>query len=99
VQVLHLKQPREALGCQILFIASSEDKRVATILAELDGNPVVTVGEADDFVAQGGIIRLFLEDNKIRFDINLEPADKAGLKISSRLLLLAKNVSGGRKGG
>jgi hypothetical protein len=99
VQVRHFKQPQEALGCQILFIGSSEDKRLSTILAEIDSNPVMTVGEADDFVEQGGIIRFFLEDNKIRFDINLKPADKAGLKISSRLLLLAKNVSGGRKGG
>jgi hypothetical protein len=99
IQVLHFKQPRDALGCQILFIGSSEDKRLPTILAQLDSNPVMTVGDADDFVEQGGIIRFFLEDNKIRFDINLEPADKAGLKISSRLLLLAKTVSGGRKGG
>ncbi len=99
VQVRHFKQPQDTLGCQILFIGSSEDKRLSTILAQIDSSPVMTVGEADDFVEQGGIIRLFLEDNKIRFDINLKPADKAGLKISSRLLLLAKNVSGGRKGG
>ena len=99
VQVRHFKQPQDALGCQILFIGSSEDKRLSAILAQIDGNPVMTVGEADDFVDEGGIIRLFLEDNKIRFDINLTPADKAGLKISSRLLLLAKNVSGSHKGG
>jgi hypothetical protein len=99
VQVRHFKQPQDAMGCQILFIGSSEDKRLSTILGQLDSNPVMTVGEADDFVEEGGIIRLFLENDKIRFDINLKPADKAGLKISSRLLLLAKNVSGGRKGG
>jgi tRNA threonylcarbamoyladenosine modification (KEOPS) complex Pcc1 subunit len=59
------------------------------------------VGEADNFLSEGGIIRLHLEQDKIRFDINVDAADSSHLKIGSRLLLLASSVTigGQAKGG
>ena len=57
------------------------------------GRPVLTVGEADNFLPEGGIIRLHLVQDKIRFDINIGAADSSHLKISSRLLLLATSVT------
>jgi len=99
VKVQHLKQPQEALGCQILFFGPRTDKSLPAILSQLGNDPILTVGENDEFLQQGGIIYFFLEDNKIRFDINLNAADRAGLKIGARLLLLARNVIGTRKGG
>jgi hypothetical protein len=72
---------------------------VAAILAFLNGAPILTVGETDDFIQQGGMIGFCLQGKKIRFDINLNAAQRANLKISSRLLLLAKTVIGnGRQG-
>jgi hypothetical protein len=67
----------------------------------LRGQPVLTVGEADNFLSEGGVIRLHLEQDKIRFDINVGVADSSHLKISSRLLLLASSVTlaGQAKGG
>jgi hypothetical protein len=56
------------------------------------------VGEADHFVQDGGMIGFFLDDNKVRFNINLDAAGRAKLKISARLLALAKTVIGGPKG-
>jgi hypothetical protein len=56
------------------------------------------VGESENFVQQGGMIGFFLEDNKVRFEINLDAAERARLKISARLLALAKTVIGGPKG-
>jgi len=58
---------------------------------------MLTVGEGDDFPAAGGVIGLVIEDNKVRFDVNLEAAERAGLKISSKLLKLARNVRERRK--
>jgi hypothetical protein len=55
--------------------------------------PILTVGETSDFLSDGGMIRFHLEEDKIRFDINLAAAESARLKISSRLLLLATSVS------
>jgi YfiR/HmsC-like len=94
IEIKHFKQPQEASGCEILFIARTENQRLPAILGPLAAAPILTVGEADDFVQRGGTIRFFLEDSKIRFDINLDAANHSGLHISSRLLLLAKNVIG-----
>jgi hypothetical protein len=99
VKVQHLKLPQDAMGCQILFFGAGAGKSLSTILSQLGNDPILTVGENDEFLQQGGMIHFFLEDNKIRFDINLDAADRAGLKIGARLLLLARNVVGSRKGG
>ncbi|HJX10369.1 MAG TPA: YfiR family protein [Candidatus Binatia bacterium] len=48
----------------------------------LRNTPTLTVGEADDFAAAGGMIALLIDDNKIRFEVNLDAAGNAGLKIS-----------------
>lgn len=90
--VRHLTHIPDIHDCQILFIGKNEMKKLSTLLAELGNDPVMTVGETDNFVHQGGIIGFSPEENKIRFEINLIAAERAKLKISSRLLLLAKNV-------
>jgi hypothetical protein len=98
LRIWHLKSPQDPRGCQVLFISKSEDKRIAVLLANLRNAPVLTVGEADDFLGAGGMIRFCLEGNKVRFEINREAAESARLRISSQLLLLAKNVVGGNGG-
>jgi YfiR/HmsC-like len=97
-RVLHFKQPQETQGCQVLFIGAGEKKILAEILAKALTNSILTVGESEHFAQEGGVIGFVLEENKIRFEINLESAQKAKLKISSRLLALAKNVIGGQRG-
>jgi uncharacterized protein DUF4154 len=92
--VQHLTNPEQIAGCQILFIATTEKKQFGAALSKAGGHPVLSVGETEHFTSDGGMIGLFLEDNKVRFDINLQAAERSKLKISSRLLLLAKNVIG-----
>lgn len=103
-RTLHVRVLGQAQGlrdCNIFFLSRDEVRHQAAALKSLRGQPVLTVGETDTFLADGGMIRLRLEDEKVRFDINLESADAAHLKISSRLLLLATTVTlgGGEKGG
>jgi hypothetical protein len=97
IRVRHLSDPKTLRACQIVFIGENEVKRTPTILVELAAAPVLTVGEGDSFAREGGMIGVALDDNKLRFDINLDPAAKSGLKISSKLLLLAKEVLGNRE--
>jgi YfiR/HmsC-like len=94
LRVQHFKSAQEVHGCQVLFIASSDAAQILTAIAELKNGTVLTVGEADDFATQGGMIGFRTVNDKIRFDINVQAADRAKLKISSRLLLLARNVIG-----
>ena len=79
----------EATNCQVLFISTSEKKRLAEIFDGLRGASVLTVGETDRFTEAGGMINFVEEGNKIRFQINDAAAKGAGLKISSKLLSLA----------
>ena len=98
LRIRHARVLQDARGCNVLFISKSEGSRTATLLANLRNTPVLTVGDNDGFVGAGGIIRLFLEGNKVRFEINRQAAETARLRISSQLLLLARNVGGnGRK--
>lgn len=78
--------------CEILFISSSEAGRVKQILASIDKPGVLTVSDVPEFTASGGMIQFVLMDNKIRFEVNLTAAEKAGLIVSSQLLKVATTV-------
>jgi hypothetical protein len=93
IRQIHLSQATH--GCNMLVIGKSEERRLPPILAALRNLPVLTVGETDDFLSFGGIIRFCVVENKLRFDINLAAADSAHLKVSSQLLLLAASVTRG----
>jgi hypothetical protein len=92
LQVRLLKDGRDTSGCNIVFLTKHEAHTQASILAGLRGQPVLTVGETNDFLSDGGMIRFRIEQDRIRFEVNLGTADRAHLKISSRLLLLASSV-------
>ncbi len=98
LRVQHFRKPQEIQGCQVLFIGAEERKLLPAILAGVKGDSVLTVGESEHFVQDGGMIGFCLEENKIRFEINLEVAQKAKFRISSRLLALAQSVIGGQRG-
>ena len=97
IRVRHLNRPDDFQGCQALFIGSDEPTRLPLLFARLKNLPVLTVGETEEFAKQGGMIALCLEGKKVRLDINQDSSRRAGLKISSRLLLLARNVIGSRE--
>ncbi len=94
LRVQHLKQTQEITGCQVLFVGAGEARRLGGAIAGVSGNGVLLVGETEHFIQEGGIIGFCLEQNKIRFEINLEAAGKAKLKISAKLLTLARTVIG-----
>jgi hypothetical protein len=92
--IKEFRSPIEATNCHILFISSSEKRRLPEIFKTLKGVSVLTVGETDRFTETGGMINFVLEGTKIRFQINKDAATSAGLKISSKLMSLALNPGG-----
>jgi hypothetical protein len=98
IRVQHFRLLQEIQRCHILFIGAAEKSISPTTLASLQGSPILTVGETENFAKDGGMIGFCLEQNKIRFEINLDAAERAKLRISSRLLALAKTVIGGQRG-
>jgi hypothetical protein len=85
-------RPQDALGCKVLFISSSEENQLSAILAVLGTAPVLTVADIPDFVKRGGMIQFVLDGNHVRFEINLASSQRAGLKLSSELLKVARAV-------
>ncbi len=81
-----------AAGCQVLFISRSERERLGQILAGIGDSPVLTVGDTDGYASRGVAINFVLEGSKVRFEVNTDSADRAGIKISSKLLQLAKRI-------
>jgi hypothetical protein len=78
--------------CEIVYIGSSEAPRLREIMAHLRDRSVLTVSDMDDFIEQGGIIRLYTSNNKMRMKISLDAAKRSRLTISSKLLRLAEVV-------
>jgi hypothetical protein len=94
--VRRFRSVEEIDTCHVLFISRSETGRVEQIVASLKGRSILTVGDADGFAKRGVMIRLTTVDNKIRLRINLERANAANLKISSKLLRPAEVVTAGQ---
>jgi hypothetical protein len=87
-----IPSPDEAVNCRILFISSSEEGHLKQILAVLDRESVLTVSDLPQFSRRGGMVQFVLDEKRVRFEINLTPAEHAGLTLSSELLKLATNV-------
>ena len=86
------KDVKDLKDCKILFVSSSERAHIDEILQSVKGFPILTVGETPGFAERGGVIRFTLEDNRVRFEVNVDAAHQADLNISSRLLTLAKII-------
>src|SRR5260221_8662724 len=82
----------KAKSCHILFINGAKAEKLKQVFADLKGLSILTVGDATDFARQGGMVRFFTENNKIRIRINLEATKASDLTISSKLLRLAEIV-------
>jgi len=87
-----ISKPQDAADCRILFISSSEESQLKQILATLDKTSVLTVSDMLQFTRRGGMIQFILEENRVRFEVNLTTAERAGLTLSSQLLKLAISV-------
>jgi hypothetical protein len=84
------KDLKDLKDCNILFVSLSEKEHIDSVVDTVKWMPILTIGDAPGFARRGGIINFMLEDNKVRFEVNVEAAKHAVLNISSRLLALAK---------
>jgi hypothetical protein len=92
VEVRWVHKDQELRNCHIVFVSRSESGRYAKLLQALEGTNVLTVGETEGFLGAGGAISLSSQRDTLQFEVNLPAANSAHLKISSRLLALARRV-------
>ena len=77
-------------GCHVVFVPRGAN--AAALLRPFQRHAALTVGESDTFLHDGGMVNLVLDAGRVRFEINPEPAERAGIRISSRLLRLARPI-------
>lgn len=92
IQIIRYQTINQLQYCHILFISDSEKGHIRSVLKSVSGQPILTVSDMDDFVETGGMIRLYVDNNKIRFEINVHVSEQAHLKLSSKMLHLATNL-------
>jgi hypothetical protein len=92
VYVRFIRRAHDVRGSHIFFISTSEAGRVAELLPAVRNTPVLTIADTHGFVAAGGMVDFIREDGRVRFEIHPARAERAGLKISAKLLALARVV-------
>jgi hypothetical protein len=88
--VRKLAEPPPSKTCQMVFVHGPGKEAAKTIGAM--GKGVLTVGEGEEFVREGGIIAFVMENRRVRFDINSSAAEGAGLTLSSKLMTVARSI-------
>ena len=92
LKVRRTSRLEEVLPCHLLFVSARERRRAPEVLKLAEEAGVLTVSEMEDFLELGGTVKFVAESSKVRFEVNLEAARRSGLRISSRLLSLARVV-------
>ncbi len=97
LRVRRVNGPDQIADCQIVYIPDTEEARVGAVLRWLENRSVLTVSDADNFARQGGGIALVRSDGRLHFDVNAEVLSRVGLKPSSQMMRLARQVVGAGK--
>lgn len=91
IRIQRMKDPAEARQCQIVFVGRDEESKAAKLLDAVRGMPVLTVSERRSFIKMGGMISLFTEDARVQVGINVSTPNAAGLRMSAKLMRIAKD--------
>ncbi len=94
ISIRHFASAAEVQACHILFSSGDKDE-TSKVIERVKGCPIVTVGEEPGFTRSGGMFRLFTERGKVRFEVNVDAARRAGLTISVRLIQVGIVVKDG----
>lgn len=98
VRILRLVVPSDATQCQLIYInpypsrADAVPVSMEEWLQAVRGRPILTVSQLDQFLKEGGLINFYTEGKSLHFEIAADAAEVAGLRLSSRLLALARVV-------
>lgn len=95
VVVRRLTSSGDLRSCQVLFFRSSERKHVQETIANLGPGSILLVGEDKDFLQEGGIINLLMENGAIRFELDPDALERANIHFSPQVLAQAKIQHGG----
>lgn len=90
LQVQRIDSIQSAMSCAIVFAAKNEASRMGALHQTVQNYPVLTIGDTPGLIAQNVLINFYFEGERLRFEINMQAVRESGLKVSSRLLKIAK---------
>jgi hypothetical protein len=93
VSIKPVKATDELRGCNLVFVSAAQVGGIERILRRAKDMSVLSVGEAPNFAQSGGMINFFVQDNKVKLELNLDAAARANLKISAKLIAVSRLVS------
>lgn len=92
VEIRVVKSYDEVRSCHLVFVSAAEERRIPDLLRSGAAGRVLVVGESSGFAQAGGVMNFVMDGSRVRFEVNLRAAERAGLKLSSRLLSMARLV-------
>jgi hypothetical protein len=90
VSIRAVKGTDDLHACHILYIGAAEERHAAHILHGLPPTGILSVGESPDFNSAGGILNFLVVDNRVKLELDLNAATRAGLKISAKLIAVSR---------
>jgi hypothetical protein len=85
---------QDVQACQLVFIGATDKPRIAALLQMAQDEVILTVGDAESFLALGGMVNFMRQENKLRIEIGLDAVQRARLVMSAKLLAVAGSVKG-----
>lgn len=92
LRIMRVKDSNSIPSCHLLFISRSEESQIPSILQRLQGTRVLTVSDIPQFAKRGGMISFITERDRVKIEINQRTVRQAGLKVSAKLLEIARVV-------
>ena len=94
VGILRVADASQASTCDVVFVSAQEGERIREDLAILSGSDALTVSDAPGFLSEGGMIQFVIQQDHVRFEVNLNAVNRTHLVLSSELLRVAAAVEG-----
>jgi len=93
IVILPITKREDSLHCHMIFFPKGQPRELSkAVLERAKDDPILLVGESDDFIKSGGLINFFVEENKVRFEVDKDSAANAKFKISSKLLSIGREA-------
>lgn len=92
VEIRRFRDLRDVDACQVVFISSSERARLQAVLARTGPHPILTVGDSSGFASAGVLVNFYTAGDTVRFEMNESAIERSGLRVSAKLLKLARLV-------
>jgi hypothetical protein len=93
LHVIQMHAPVHLEQCNMVYVSELEEIALMQVLTLVEGRPMLSIGERDDFLKRGGLVNLAMKDGKIQIQVNLDAVARSGIKISSRVLALTSIIN------